>query len=376
MAAFLASGAGFGPSTPRDLPAPVQPLVDDARPPADAARSARPRGVLRRGVRRGPNQVQLVVQFEVAWPLTTRVWSAGKLLFLVRRAARHLRAVRRRVDARWRCARARCRCPISPTRPPTRPRRRSPDAGLTLQVDDGRRLDPEGSRGPGPRAGPAAGRDGAPAAQRPGLAERRPARRRSFPALDRRDRAHAQLRLTQDGLALAAVSEIRSHDYPPTSSSRRIRRPRARGRHVALLVNRGERGASYVMPDLIGVNGDRAADDPARRAASASRSSARHPYPGVAAGIVLRQSPQAGFQIAPGRADFARGQPVSVLHRAVDSVGRLRGARRRGRRRRARRRRSDSRRRDGRPLRAEHHDRPAGRASRSSASPRCRSTCT
>jgi len=25
-----------------------------------------------------------------------------------------------------------------------------------------------------------------------------------------------------------------------------------------------------------------------------------HPYPGVPAGIVLRQSPQGGFQVAPG----------------------------------------------------------------------------
>ena len=27
-----------------------------------------------------------------------------------------------------------------------------------------------------------------------------------------------------------------------------------------------------------------------------------HPYPGVPAGVVLRQAPQAGFQIAPGEA--------------------------------------------------------------------------
>ena len=30
-----------------------------------------------------------------------------------------------------------------------------------------------------------------------------------------------------------------------------------------------------------------------------------HPYPGVSAGIVLRQNPQAGFQIAPG-------EPISL----------------------------------------------------------------
>jgi beta-lactam-binding protein with PASTA domain len=58
------------------------------------------------------------------------------------------------------------------------------------------------------------------------------------------------------------------------------------------------------MPDLIGVNGDRAADmlrgHGFRVAVVGS-----NPYPGVAAGIVLRQNPQAGFQIAPG-------EPISL----------------------------------------------------------------
>ena len=58
------------------------------------------------------------------------------------------------------------------------------------------------------------------------------------------------------------------------------------------------------MPDLIGVNGDRAADilrDQGFRVAVVGSM----PYPGVAAGIVLRQSPQAGFQVAPG-------EPISL----------------------------------------------------------------
>ena len=73
---------------------------------------------------------------------------------------------------------------------------------------------------------------------------------------------------------------------------------------MALLVNRGERGVTFVMPDLIGVNGDRAAEilrDRGFRVAVV----ASNPYPGVAAGIVLRQSPQAGFQIGPG-------EPISL----------------------------------------------------------------
>jgi beta-lactam-binding protein with PASTA domain len=70
---------------------------------------------------------------------------------------------------------------------------------------------------------------------------------------------------------------------------------------VALLVNRGERDASYVMPDLIGVDGERAAEL-LRAKGFRVAVVGDHPYPGVPAGVVLRQNPQAGFQIAPGEA--------------------------------------------------------------------------
>ena len=68
---------------------------------------------------------------------------------------------------------------------------------------------------------------------------------------------------------------------------------------VALLINRGESGMTYVMPDLIGVNGGRAADVLRARGFRVAVVG-DHPYPGVPAGIVLRQNPQAGFQISPG----------------------------------------------------------------------------
>jgi beta-lactam-binding protein with PASTA domain len=73
---------------------------------------------------------------------------------------------------------------------------------------------------------------------------------------------------------------------------------------VALLINRGELGARYVMPDLIGVNGERAAGLLRARGFRATIVG-DHPYPGVPPGIVLRQSPQAGFQIAPN-------EPISL----------------------------------------------------------------
>jgi beta-lactam-binding protein with PASTA domain len=74
--------------------------------------------------------------------------------------------------------------------------------------------------------------------------------------------------------------------------------------NVSLLVNRGDRGASYVMPDLIGVNGDRAAEILRARGFRVAVVGS-NPYPGVAAGVVIRQGPQAGFQIGPG-------EPISL----------------------------------------------------------------
>ena len=46
----------------------------------------------------------------------------------------------------------------------------------------------------------------------------------------------------------------------PTSSSRRIPRPTSRAPEVSILLNRGELSATYVMPDVIGMDGERAAD--------------------------------------------------------------------------------------------------------------------
>jgi beta-lactam-binding protein with PASTA domain len=109
----------------------------------------------------------------------------------------------------------------------------------------------------------------------------------------------AQLRLSQDGLTLAEIAEIRSVDYPSDVVIAQTPAPKSAGAQVALLVNRGERGASYVMPDLIGVNGDRAAEILRARGFRVAVVGS-NPYPGVAIGTVLRQSPQGGFQIAPG----------------------------------------------------------------------------
>jgi ribulose-phosphate 3-epimerase len=70
----------------------------------------------------------------------------------------------------------------------------------------------------------------------------------------------AQLRLTQDGLEIAAVSEIRSATYPADVVVAQEPPAKTPASRVALLVNRSEQAENYVMPDLIGVNGERAAE--------------------------------------------------------------------------------------------------------------------
>jgi serine/threonine-protein kinase len=124
------------------------------------------------------------------------------------------------------------------------------------------------------------------------------------PVLTGESERTAQLRVQQIGLQLAGVSEIRSAAYPTDVVVSQSPPPSNNGGPVSLLVNRGERASTFVMPDLIGVNGDRAADLLRARGFRASVVG-DHPYPGVPAGVVLRQNPQAGFQIAPG-------EPISL----------------------------------------------------------------
>jgi beta-lactam-binding protein with PASTA domain len=124
------------------------------------------------------------------------------------------------------------------------------------------------------------------------------------PALLGESERTAQMRLQEEGVELSGTSEIKSGEYQADAIVAQTPPAKSIAARVALLVNRGERGATYVMPDLIGVNGDRAADLLRVRAFRVAVVG-DHPYPGVPAGVVLRQSPQAGFQIAPG-------EPISL----------------------------------------------------------------
>ncbi len=234
--------------------------------------------------------------------LTTRVWSAGKLLVLV--GALILTyvlsaAIGMRVALKTR----EVQVPPLTGKTVNEATGVLTEAGLNLKVEEGRRLDPKVPAGQIVTQDPVAG-----------VRTRRERsvkvwvsggpRSTTIPELSGESERTAQLRLQQEGLGLASTAEIRSSDYPAGTVVAQFPAARTNAAQVALLVNRGERGARYVMPDLIGVDGSRAAEVLRARGFRATVVG-DHPYPGVAPGIVLRQSPQAGFQIAPG-------EPISL----------------------------------------------------------------
>ena len=106
----------------------------------------------------------------------------------------------------------------------------------------------------------------------------------------------AQIRLDQDGLEIGSITEFRSPDYPADAVVAQDPPPDSRAPQVSLLINRGEQGTSYVMPDVIGMDGDRAAAALRGRGFRVTIVGSQ-PYPGVPPGTVVRQQPAGGFQV-------------------------------------------------------------------------------
>lgn len=234
--------------------------------------------------------------------LTTRVWSAGKLLLLggallltyVLFAAASMRIALKTRDVI---------VPSLSGKSVNEATATLSAEGLHLKVEEARRADPKVPAGQILLQDP-----------QPGVRTRRERsvkvwvsagpRSMIVPALNGESERAARMKVQQEGLELKTIAEIRSGEYPAGTIVAQWPAPKSTAGQVALLVNRGERGASYVMPDLIGVNGDRAADLLRSRGFRVAVVG-EHPYPGVPSGVVLRQNPQAGFQISPG-------EPISL----------------------------------------------------------------
>jgi serine/threonine-protein kinase len=234
--------------------------------------------------------------------LKTRVWSAGKLL-LLGGALLLTYVLFFAVSMRLALKTREVEVPSLAGRTVNEARTLLAETGLNLRVEEGHRVDAKVPSGQVLMQEPQAGV--------------RTRRERSVkvwvssgpraavvPSLAGESERTAKLRLDQDGLGLAVVSEIRTTDYPAGTVVAQAPPPKTNAARLSLLVNRGEGGATYVMPDLIGVNGERAADVLRTRGFRVSVVGDQ-PYPGVPSGIVLRQQPQAGFQISPG-------EPISL----------------------------------------------------------------
>jgi beta-lactam-binding protein with PASTA domain len=235
-------------------------------------------------------------------PLTTRVWSAGKVLVLAG-ALLLTYGVFAAVSMRMALKTREVAVPPLAGKTVNDASSVLAEAGLSLKVEEGRKVDPKVPAGQILAQEPAAGA--------------RTRRQRSVrvwisagprstivPALVGESERTAQMRVSQEGFIVGPGAEIRSADYSTGTVVSQSPPTKSKSDTVSLLVNRGERGVTYVMPDLIGVNGDRAADVLRARGFRVAVVG-DHPYPGVPGGVVLRQSPQAGFQIAPG-------EPISI----------------------------------------------------------------
>jgi eukaryotic-like serine/threonine-protein kinase len=105
----------------------------------------------------------------------------------------------------------------------------------------------------------------------------------------------ARMRIEQDGL-VTTVSEFRSNDYQAEAIVAQTPPPSERAPKVAVLVNRGEQDVTYVMPDVVGMDGSRVESVLRGRGLRVSISGTQS-YQGLAPGIVVRQQPAAGTRV-------------------------------------------------------------------------------
>lgn len=106
----------------------------------------------------------------------------------------------------------------------------------------------------------------------------------------------AEAVLMQEHIAIVGRADVQTSEYPAGTIVAQDPPAKTRSNGITLLVNRGEAAQRFVMPDLIGTFGERV-QGLLRAADFRVTIVGDTPYPGLPAGIVVRQTPQAGFQI-------------------------------------------------------------------------------
>ena len=120
----------------------------------------------------------------------------------------------------------------------------------------------------------------------------------AIPALVGQTERTARIRLDQDGVTLAATTEVQSAEYPSDTVIAQDPAPPAHAPRVSLLMNRGEQPATFVMPDVIGMEGTRV-ESVLRTSGLRVSIVGTQAYAGIPAGTVVRQEPAAGHQVGP-----------------------------------------------------------------------------
>ena len=229
-------------------------------------------------------------------PLRARVWGLGKLLVLLAALAATFvlfATLGMRVALRVR----EVRVPNVVGKALEDATQAMAESGLTVRVDEKRRSDAKIPAGRVAQQDPPSG-----------VETRRQrtvrvwlsagVRENKVPPLIGQTERTALIRLEQDGFELGAVTEIRSPEYPSDAIVAQVPPAESAGDSVTLLVNRGEQATTYVMPDLIGVDGGRASELLRSRGFRVTVSG-QQPYPGLPPGTVVRQQPPGGYQVGP-----------------------------------------------------------------------------
>jgi serine/threonine-protein kinase len=234
--------------------------------------------------------------------LRRRVWSAGRLLFVAGALAFtfgvfFLASMRVASKARE------VKVPDLRGQPVERAREALAVAGLSLRVDPNRRPDPKVPAGhiltqePDP---------GVVLRRQRGVRVRLSDGQREpvVPIVTGQTERSAEMLLTKEQITIGARAEIRSADYEQGAVVAQSPPAKNRAASVSLLINRGDGALAFVTPDVIGAPGGLAVSLLRTKGFRASIV-AELPYPGIPAGIVIRQTPSAGFRIAPN-------EPISL----------------------------------------------------------------
>jgi serine/threonine-protein kinase len=174
------------------------------------------------------------------------------------------------------------------------------DVGLALRIDPTQRPDDRVPAGSIVQQEPAAGA-GARRQRTIRVWVSSGPRVTTVPGLVGQNERTARMRIDEEGIEVAGISEFRSPDYPADAVVAQDPAATARAPRVSMLLNRGEQATTYVMPDLIGTNGESAAETLRTRGFRVSIVGSQ-PYPGVPPGTVVRQQPAGGFRVAPAEA--------------------------------------------------------------------------